>query len=114
MLKSVICAASVLGLFACTPFPYRSGAFDKNLTLGDVVQLRALVRHRRDIRQPICDISAVAPDRVEVSSGPGCNTSGTHLMTGFTAHKIHGHWVIDEASIKDEMNIISIEPIESN
>ena len=114
MIGSFICASSCLALSGCTPFPYRSGAFEKSLSFGDVIQLRALVRNRPDIRQPICQIYAVAPDRVEVSSGPGCNTSGTHLTTGFTARKIHGNWVIDETSIEDERSIILIEPIGSN
>ena len=105
-LISVLIAAS---LGSCAPFPHRTGTHADSLTLSDVVQIRALVRGRTDIRQPICEIAMVAPDKAEVSSKADCNSSGAFSV--FTVSKNNGQWVLDESTIHDRDAIILMHPV---
>ena len=96
-----------------SPFPHRSGTYAESLSFRDLVEIRALVRTRGDIRQPICDIEMEAPDKAKVSAGPDCNGGGVHVRSEFTVRKQNGRWVIDESSIQDRQSVTLIHEIQT-
>ena len=96
------------------PFPHRRGDYAHKLHFGDINKIRALVRNRTDIRQPICDIEVHAPGEARVSSGPDCHEGGVHFMTCFMIRKRDGEWTVDESSIEDCESIVLIHPISTD
>jgi hypothetical protein len=100
-------------LSSCVPFPYRTGPYATSLRTGDVAQIRALVRDRKDIRHPIDEIEMVAPDRAIVQSGLEYNPPGG-TISQFTVRKRNGRWAIEESSIGDRNIIVWSEPVSSN
>jgi hypothetical protein len=97
-----------LALTSCAfePFPhYITGSYAHSLHFGDIVEIRDLVRNRKDLRHPICGIEALAPDLAKVSSGTGCDTGG--MMSFLTVRKRNGHWIVDKSSIEQAQTIVT-------
>lgn len=111
-----LCVLLCCAMCSCVPFepfPRRTGNYADSLHFGDIVEIRALVRNRKDIRHPIGLIDVLAPDRAIVDSGAACEPPGG-TISQFTVRKRNGHWTIDESSIQDRSQIIIDEPIGSN
>jgi hypothetical protein len=111
VIRQILCVCSCFAFCHCTPFPSRSGSYAESLSFGDLLEIRALVHDRRDIRQPICDIEMQTPNEATVSSGPDCNGGGEHVRSQFTVRKKNGHWTIDDSSLKDRESITLIHEI---
>lgn len=107
-MRIVLCGALALLLFtSCAQWPQIVGQYSHRLTYGDVLELRAIVRQRRDVEKPIYRISMFYDaDRAYVECGDP--TPDRPTATAFTAYKKNGAWVIDEKSIhKIELIITS-------
>jgi hypothetical protein len=88
------------------PFPQSiTGTYADSVHFGDIVEIRNLVRDRKEVRHPICAIEVLAPDKVRVSSGPGCDSSG--MMSFLIVRKKNGHWKIDESSIEERDTVVT-------
>lgn len=89
---------------SCAQWPQIDGDYKNQLTYNDVLQIRALVRHRPELR-PIYRISMYWPDRALVAAGvvvePG------DMTTDFIVRKKNGQWTIDESSIEKNRTIIT-------
>ena len=111
VIRLLLSACSCVALCSCTPFPRSSGPYAHSLSFGDIVQIRAIVQRRRDVRQSICDIKMESPDRARVSAGPDCNGGGVHVRSEFVVRKKNGHWTIDESSIQEGETITTIDEV---
>jgi hypothetical protein len=94
----------VLPFTSCSQWPQIAGAYADRLTYRDVVDIRALVKHRRELR-PIFRIWMHWPDSALVDTGNVVNTGDT--ITTFIARKKNGQWTIDESSIERHEAIIT-------
>jgi hypothetical protein len=80
-------------------FPYSQvvGDYARQLTVDDVRQIVELAKRRPDIRKPVGQIHAVAPDEVHVTTGRAWELGG--LYSQFDAQKKAGRWFIKPGSV---------------
>ena len=105
LLSWILMILSAAVVLSCAPWPRRTGALAGQLPNSEVIQIRALVRARRDIKKPITKIEMVAPDQAKAEAGVANNTGD--IVTLFTMHKKNGRWIIDESSIYESEVIIT-------
>jgi hypothetical protein len=91
-------------LTSCAAWPQLEGDYKDRLTYNDVLEIRALVQHRPELR-PIYRICMYWPDRALVETGNVVNTGD--ITTSFIARRKNGHWTIDETSVEKNLTIIT-------
>jgi len=89
---------------SCAAWPQVLGSYADKLTYADLVQIRALVKDRADLR-PIFRVWMHSPDRALVESGNPWRPDT--VITGFIVYKKGGHWNIDETSIEKERPLVT-------
>ena len=104
MQRVMFAAAVVAMLTSCAQWPIIQGAYADWLTYHDIIEIRALVQHRPELR-PIFRIWMHWPDRALVDTGTVANTGDT--ITSFIARKKNGRWAIDESSIEKNRAIVT-------
>jgi hypothetical protein len=104
MPRLVLSMLSLATLASCAQWPQLMGEYKDRLTYSDILQIRALVRQRPELR-PIFRICMFWPDRALVDTGTPVNTRD--IITSFMARKKGSGWIIDESSIETHEAIIT-------